>query len=359
VNLELLRAVSNTPGLSGFEDEVQKVALASLRESCEQAWRDRLGNVIGLRSAADPLLEDGRPRRVVLAAHADEIGMLVKHVDERGYIRFHPVGGLHAPSLIAQPVVIHGREPVRGAVVPNTFEPRRIPELADLLIDVARPREEIVRLIEVGDPITLAHEVTRLNDDVYMGRNFDDRIGTYCLLEAMRRVGDTRVDVYAVSTVQEEVGVRGMPVAAYALEPDIGIALDGSLTQHAYATPHQWTCELGGGAGVYVIDNLTIGDRRLVAFLLGLGAEHGIPVQKDIGGGTDASALQRVRHGALATTIGAPVRYMHSTVQLCHDADVEATVRLLTTFLEHAHELPLSPDWAEEAAAPAAGDGRA
>lgn len=348
MNFELLQAVSNTPGLSGFEDEVQKVALRSLRTSCDRAWRDRLGNVIGLKASTDPVLENGRPRRVVLAAHADEIGMLVKHIDENGYIRFHPIGGLHAPSIISQPVVIHGREQVRGAIVPNTFERREIPELGDLLIDVARPREEIMRLISVGDPITFAHEVAQVNEHVYTGRNFDDRIGTYCLLEAMRRVGPTRVDVYGVSTVQEEVGIRGMPVAAYDIEPDIGIALDGSLTQHAYATPHQWTCELGQGTGIYVVDRLTIGDRRLVAFLLQIGEQHGIPVQRNIGGGTDASALQRTRSGALATTIGAPVRYMHSTVQFCHDDDIEATVNLLTTFLEHAHELPLSPDWGAE-----------
>ena len=148
MNFELLQAVSNTPGLSGFEDEVQKVALDSrCAPPCDRAWRDRLGNVVGLKAAADPVLENGRPRRVVLAAHADEIGMLVKHIDENGYIRFHPIGGLHAPSIISQPVVIHGREQVRGAIVPNTFEQREIPELGDLLIDVARPREEIMRLI--------------------------------------------------------------------------------------------------------------------------------------------------------------------------------------------------------------------
>jgi endoglucanase len=346
MNLELLRAVSDAPGLSGFEDAVQKVAIDSLTASCDQVWSDRLNNVIGLKRAMDPVLEDGRARRVVLAAHSDEIGMMVKHVDENGYIRFHPVGGIHAPSLISQQVLIHGRETVRGVIAPNTFDQREIPELKDMLIDVARPREEVLRLVAVGDPITFAQEVSQLNDDVYTGRNFDDRIGTYCLLEAMRRVGPIRVDCYAVSTVQEEVGVRGARVVGYALEPDIAIALDGCLTQHAYSTPDQWTCELGGGTGVYVIDNRTIGDRRLVEFLFAIGAEHGIPVQKDIGGGTDASEMQRNRRGCLATTIGAPVRYMHSTVSLCHDGDIEATIDLLTTFLEHAHELPLRPEWA-------------
>ena len=189
MNLDLLRAVSNPPGLSGFEDEIQQVALASLTASCDEVWCDRLSNVIGLRRASDPVLEHGRPRRVVLAAHADEIGMVVKHVDEHGYIRFHPVGGIHAPSLISQHVLIHGRETIRGVIAPNTFEQREIPELKDILIDVARPREEVMRLVAVGDPITFAQEVSQLNDKVVTGRNFDDRIGTYCLLEAMRRLG--------------------------------------------------------------------------------------------------------------------------------------------------------------------------
>jgi len=197
----------------------------------------------------------------------------------------------------------------------------------------------VLELIEVGDPITFAQEYVQLNERVCMGRNFDDRIGTYCLLEMMRRLDDTAIDVYAVSTVQEEVGVRGMPVVAYAIEPDIGIAIDGSLSRGPYPELQGHTCEMGDGTGIYLMDNLTIGDRRLVSFLIDLCREHGIAFQRNIGGGTDASALQRVRAGSLSTTVGAPVRYMHSTVQLCHVDDIEATVALLAIFAQHAHEL--------------------
>jgi endoglucanase len=276
----------------------------------------------------------------VLAAHVDEIGMLVKHVDDAGFIHFAPVGGLHAVAIASQLVTIRGREPVRGVIVAPPPEDKPL-ELDQLLIDVGLPRERVCELVEVGDPVTLAQELVQLNGDVVMGRNFDDRIGTYCLVEAMSRVGPTRVDVYAVSTVQEEVGVRGAPVAAYALEPDVGIALDGSLCRGAgaWAPPHERTCELGKGTGIYLMDRLTIGDRRLCAFLIEVCERNGIPFQRNIGGGTDASALQRTRNGALATTIGAPVRYMHSTVQLCHVDDIEATVALLAAFLESAHEL--------------------
>ncbi len=345
LRIELLERLSNTPGVSGFEDAVQELVSAELRSSCDEVSTDRLGNVIGLRRATGTPT-GARAPRVVLAAHCDEIGMMVKHIGPDGTIHIHPIGGLHASSLLSQRVTIHGRKPVKGVVAPTTRngiaagrKRERVPALSEIVIDVGLPVEEVLELIEVGDPITLAQEFEELNDRVVMGRNFDDRIGTFCLLEAMARVGPTAVDVYAVSTVQEEVGVRGMPVAAYAIEPDIGIALDGSCCRGPYSEPHDQTCDLGAGTGVYLIDNRTIGDRRLLAFLFDLAAQHAIPVQRNIGGGTDASAIQQTGLGALATTIGAPVQYMHSTVQLCHKDDIEATIRLLTAFLEHAHEL--------------------
>ena len=339
MNPELLGRLSNAPGISGFEHDVQSIVADVLGASCDETSYDRLGNVIGLKRATAAPEGSERPLRVVLAAHADEIGMLVKHITPEGFIRFAPVGGLHIASTMSQPVVIHGRRAVLGVIVPDVPPRDTYRPLAEMMIDVGLPRAEVVELVDVGDPITFAQEFVQLNDKVVMGRNFDDRIGTYCLVEAMTRLGDTVVDTYAVSTVQEEVGVRGMPVAAYAIEPDIGIAIDGSLCRGPYAEQQDHTCELGAGAGIYLMDNLTIGDTRLVRFLVDLCTSHGIAFQKNIGGGTDASALQRTRAGALSTTVGAPTRYMHSTVQLCHVDDIEATVALLTTFVEHAHEL--------------------
>ena len=341
---ELLRRVSDVPGISGFEDDVQQLVGEALEESCDEVRRDRLGNVIGIKRTQGDLGRgdaDRKPIRVVLAAHADEIGMLVKHITPEGFVSFAPVGGLHIPSTMSQPVIIHGARPVRGVVVPDAPPKDEYRPLAEMLIDVGLSAAEARDLIEVGDPITFAQEFEQINEKVFMGRNFDDRLGTYCLLQTMKEVGDLGVDAYAVSTVQEEVGVRGMPVAAYNIEPDIGIAIDGSLCRGAYTEQRQHTCELGGGTGIYIIDNLTIGNRALNTFLIDLCTANGIPFQRNIGGGTDASALQRTKTGALATTVGAPTRYMHSTVQLCHADDVDATVAMLKAFLEHAHELPL------------------
>lgn len=340
MNADLLTRVSNAAGLSGFEDEVQQIASEVLTGCCDEVSTDRLGNVIGVRRAARTGVE--APLRVVIAAHADEIGMMVKAITPEGFVSFAPVGGLHAASTMGQRVILHGRERVGGVVVPDVPPKNDYRPLTEMLIDVGLPREETIALIDVGDAVTFAQNCEQLNEGVFVGRNFDDRVGTYCLLQAMLELGDLQVDAYAVSTVQEEVGVRGAPVAAYAIEPDLAIAIDGSLCRGAYAELRGHTCEMGAGTGIYLMDNLTIGDRRLNAFLFELCERHGIAFQKNIGGGTDASALQRTRRGALATTIGAPVRYMHSTVQLCHVDDVDATVALLRTFLEHAHELELA-----------------
>ena len=336
MNQKLLKLVCNTPGIPGFEDPIQEIVEEMLRPTCDEVRRDRMGNVIGQKKATKPSVGK-RPLRVVLAAHADEIGMMVKYLDGNGFIRFEPVGGLNAQAIVSQRVIVHGREPVNGVIVPTNGD--KLPAMKDMLIDVALPRDKVCELIEVGDVITFAQELVLLNDKVYMGRNFDDRIGTYCLLEAMNHLGDTAVDVYAVSTVQEEKGVRGMPVAAFAIEPDVGLAIDGSLTWGAHIGKHENICALGEGTGIYLMDGLTIADRRLLRFLFDLCEKHKVPYQRNIGGGTDASAIQRTGIGALATTIGAPTRYMHSTVQLAHGDDIAATVKLLVAFLENAHHL--------------------
>jgi putative aminopeptidase FrvX len=338
MNRDLLEAVCKTPGIPGYENEIQDVIQKFLDPVCDEVSRDRVGNVIGLKRATQPPPNGNRPLRVILAAHADEVGMMVKHIDGDGFIHFQPVGGLNPQVLVSQRVIIHGKEKVNGVIVPRRAG-HPLPTLDEMLIDVGLPREDVCEAVQVGDIVTFASEFAQLNDKVYVGRNFDDRIGTYCMLDAMAHLGPTSVDVYAVSSVQEEMGVRGMPMAAYAIEPDIGLALDGSVTWGAHIPKHEHICAMGEGTGIYIMDRLTIGDRRLVYFLFDLCEKNNIAYQRNIGGGTDASAIQRTKSGALSTTVGAPVRYMHSTVQLCHEDDIEATVALLKVFLEHAHEL--------------------
>ena len=340
--MELLRILSDTPGVSGFEEQVQQIVALELESVSDKVWTDRIGNVIGLKRATTA--EGATPLKVMIAAHADEIGFMVKHIDKEGFVRFAPIGGFDPRTLIAQRVIIHGKEEVKAVIAPKPNwilrgeERNKVLEIPDLIIDAGLSREEIDGVVSVGDAISLAQPFEELNDRVVIGRNFDDRVGVYTMLEAMKRVRDCQVDVYAVSTVQEEVGLRGVPTAAYAIDPDIGIAIDGSLASDIpYAKEEDRHCTMGGGTGIYVMDSRTISDRKLVGFLVQLAEEHGIRYQMNLGGGTDASIIQRHRTGARVCTIGAPTRYMHSTAQLCHKDDIENTIRLLVAFLENAH----------------------
>src|SRR5690606_14421786 len=207
--------------------------------------------------------------------------------------------------------------------------------------DLGRSGADVSAQVQVGDVITLAAEFDMLNDDVVVGRNFDDRMGVFCLLEAFRRIDAPPVDVYAVSSVQEEVGVRGIPTAAHAVQPDIALAIDGSLPSDTpYAQPEERQCRLGDGTGIYLMDNRTIGNPGLIRGLIGTCEKNGIAFQRNLGGATDASEIQRRNLGAWATTIGAPTRYMHSTVQLCHLADVAATIDQLATLPYDADRTP-------------------
>ena len=349
-----IRAICDAPGVSGFEDVVQDVVFGLVEPCVDELWRDRMGNLIAVKRARPDV---ATPRRLVYAAHVDEIGMMVSHVDDEGFVRFRAVGGLDPRALPSQRVTVHATRGDGGTLsgviatqsgwLGTPADRERVFPIHELYVDLGRPGDEVRGLVEVGDVITFAAGVEALNDRVWVGRNFDDRIGVVCLVEALCRLADVELDVdlYAVFTVQEEVGVRGMPTAAHAIAADIAVALDGSLPSDTpYARPHERQCALGQGTGIYLMDNRTIGTPRLVRGLIDTCERHGIAYQRNLGGGTDASEIQRHGLGAWATTIGAPVRYMHSTVQLCHADDVEATIALLVAFAGEAADL-LPADW--------------
>ena len=345
MNEPLLRALCDAPGVSGWEDEVRELARAELEPIADEVRVDRLGNLIAVRRAARRAGE-ARPLKVMVAAHMDEIGFMVKAIDERGFIRVQPVGGFDPRTLVSQRAVIHGQQRVGAAFapIPNWIESdderRQVTPLDRLVLDTGLPGDAVRARVEVGDYVTLEARFATLNDEVVVARNFDDRLGVYVLVEMFRNLGDLAVDLYAVGTTQEEVGVRGAAVAAYEIDPDVGVALDGSVSSDVpYARDDlQYTC-LGAGVGIYRFDRLTISDRPLYDLLVDTARRHEIPYQVTMWGGTDASAMQRTRSGALACTVGVPVRYMHSTVQLAHWDDIKGNVALMRGFLARAHEL--------------------
>ena len=354
MNIDLLAELSNVPGVAGFEHEAQKLIADELRPYADELWTDRMGNVIALRRARRPSRE--KPFRLLYAAHVDEIGFMVAHIDNRGFISFVPIGGFDERTLPSHRVTVHGTagaHPVRvEGVIPtkpgwmsDEEDRKKVIPIDELFIDTGLPAERVKSVVQVGDAINLSKEFEVLNDEIVTGRNFDDRVGTYSLVDSFRRIEENTVDVYAVSTVQEEVGVRGVPTAAHAIGADICVAIDGSLPADIpFAKPNRDQCPIGGGTGIYLMDNRTIGDRDLLRGLMETCERHAIAYQRNIGGGTDASAVQRAGLGAKATTIGAPTRYMHSTVQMCHVRDIQATADLLAHFPQYAHEI-MPDDW--------------
>jgi len=274
----------------------------------------------------------------MLAAHMDEIGFMVSFVDKDGFLRFSPVGGFDPKTLIAQRVIVHGREDIGGVIgskpihILEEEERKKPPKIKDLFIDVGLNKEEVSKLVKPGDFVTLDRNFKEINDKIITAKAFDDRVGVYIMLEALKQIKDYEVDIYAVATTQEEVGLRGAIVSSFSIEPDVGIALDVTIASDLPGTKEEEVItSLGGGVAISLMDSYTISNKKLVDFLRKIAEENNIKFQTDIllGGGTDAGAIQRSKTGVPVCTLSVPTRYVHSVVEMCHQEDIENSVRLV------------------------------
>lgn len=342
--MELLKKLCETPGISGYESLVTKVIRDELQGLCDNVETDCLGNVIALKKSSDG---QAAKKKIMLAAHMDQIGFLVKSIDKNGFIRFARVGGFDPKTLVAQRVIIHGKKELIGVIgskpihVLEEAEKRKAPNFKDFYIDVGLQKEEVEELIQPGDYITFDRDFVQMNDKMVTSLALDNRVGVYVIIEALKRVKNNQVDIYAVATSQEEVGLRGALTSSYAIEPDVGIALDVTI---AMDTPgikeEEKGCTLGKGTAISVMNSSVIAHRGLYKFLKELADENKIKYQIDImeRGGTDAGSIQKARCGVITGGISIPSRYIHSVVEMCHTDDIEATIQLLVCFLENVHK---------------------
>lgn len=341
--MDLLKRLSEAPGVPGREETIRAMVREALQGYVDEIEVDRLGNIIAHKRGFGP--------KVVVAAHMDEIGFLLSHVDEEtGYLRIEPVGGFDARTLIASRVVVHSeRGPLLGLIgikpvhILTEEERKKEIRIQDLFVDVGLPGKEVKERVRVGDPVTLYQRCEEVGELV-SGKALDDRVGVYVGVEALRRLGSHRADIYFVGTVQEEVGLRGARTSAFAIDPDIGVALDVTLAcDMPGVPPHEQVTKLGKGVAVKVKDSASISHPGLVRFLAKLAEEKNIPYQLEIlpRGGTDAGAIQLAREGAAVVTISVPTRYVHTVVEAAHKRDVEAAIQLLVAFLERCHEADL------------------
>jgi endoglucanase len=340
LSLNFLRSLINTPSPSGHEARGQRVWLDYVAPWAEETFTDAYGNAVAV-------LNKGGSPRVMLAGHADEIGMAVGFINNEGYLYVRKIGGVDAAIVKAQRVVIHARGgPVRGVVgnVPphltKTEKERKVPELHDVFLDIgAKNRREAEKLVRIGDPITLADEFELLRNDLAIARAFDNRIGTFAVAEAVRLLRESgkklAAEVCAVSNIMEEVGLFGARQIAYSLKPDVALVVDVThATDYPTVNPTQFG-EVKVGKG----PTLTHGGcnhREVVTRLEEVAKKHKIPLQHEAMSsttGTDTDAIFWTRGGIPSALISLPNRYMHSPVELVSLADLERIPQLMSAFV--------------------------
>ncbi len=340
LDLNLLRSLTQTPGIASREDKVRAVVAAHLGPLVDQLSVDALGNLIGRRNGR------GGPR-IAIAAHIDEIGFLVRHVDDNGFLRVQRVGGFDPRVLVAQRVTVHPRS---GDSLPGVFQPASKPihlmqpgdakdlKLEDLFVDLGMAGEAVKEQVRIGDMVTLERDLIRAGDTV-VSKALDDRLGVYVMIEAVRKATDSNAEIFAIATTQEEIGLRGAHASAYSIEPDLAIALDVTIAGDIPGgAPDAQVSKLGAGTAIKIIDSSQIANPMIVDHLRDLAEEHGIPYQMEIlpFGGTDAGAFQTSRGGMPTATISIPTRYVHTVNEMAHVDDIQASVDLLAAFLNAA-----------------------
>jgi len=339
IDIDLLTRVCKTPGAPGYEQRIREDIIEIVMPYVDTVEVDAMGNVHAIKKSATP-----GAKKVLVAAHMDEISFITTHIDDDGYVRFHPLGGFDPKTLTAQRVIIHGQEDVLGVMgtkpihIMKPEERKKMPEISDFYIDTGMKKEEVEKLIEIGSPITRERDLCVMGPCVN-SKSLDNRVSVYILIEALREMKELQldVDVYGVFTVQEEVGLRGAMTAASGIDPDFGINLDVTLAcDYPNALPHERITSLGEGTAIKVLDGATICDYRMVKMMKTLATESKIPFQMEIlpAGGTDTAGLQRYsKGGSIAGGISIPTRYLHQVIEMAHMQDVRATIDLLKASL--------------------------
>ncbi len=346
INVSLLKQICEIPGAPGFEKPVRDLVISLVRPHVDEVRIDNIGNVIAIKKGVrNP---DGK--RVMLAAHLDEIGFIVSHIDEQGFLRFNTLGGFDPKTLTAQRVIVHGKKDLIGVMgskpihVMTPEEKTKLPKTTDFFIDLGMPKEEVEKYITIGDPVTRDRELIEMGDCVNC-KSIDNRVAVFIVIEALKQLNNPAYDVYATFTVQEEVGIRGANVAAHQINPDFGIALDTTIAFDVPgAAAHEKVTELGKGTAIKIMDAMTICDYRMVAFMKQVAGKEAISWQPELltAGGTDTAGVQRMgKQGAIAGAISIPTRHLHQVIEMAHKKDIADSIALLVACLEQLD----SYDW--------------
>ncbi len=338
MDTNFLSELVKTPSPSGFEQPLQKLVRDRFRGFVDEVKTDVHGNVFGIRNP------EGKPR-VMLAAHSDEIGFMVKHITDEGYIYFAPVGGIDVSLIPGQDVEIHtsggivrgvvGRKPIH---LMEEEDKKKKQEIYNLWIDIGvGEKKKMEKIVSIGDPITFSGRFNVLQNKRLAARSFDDKAGVFVLTEVMKGLRGRKFGaaVFGVATVQEELGLRGARTSAYAIRPDVGIAIDVEFSSDYPEIDKKRVGEISLGKGPVLYRGANI-NPVLGEFLIQTAREKKIPYQlsgSPKATGTDANVMQLTRSGVATAVVGIPNRYMHTPVEVISQIDLENAVKLLKSFI--------------------------
>jgi putative aminopeptidase FrvX len=339
--VEILEKLSNTNGVTGREEEVRDLMKEYLEHYVDETRIDKLGNIFALKKG-----KKDAPT-VMIAAHMDEVGLMIKNITKKGFLQFAKVGGIDDRILFAQTVIVHtDKGPQTGVIgskpphIQTDEERKKVVDADKLFIDIgARDQKEAEKMgVKVGDVVSFDTKFVRVGKDVVVGKAFDDRVGCSMIIDVMRRLPKVDCNVYAVGTIQEEVGLRGATIAAFQVAPDVGIALEATVAGDIPGVREgEAPAKMREGPVLTVADAGLIAHPKILKLLIDSAKEQKIPYQLETGirGATDASKIALTREGVPSGVISVPARYIHSPAAILNLDDAEKAVQLAVAAIQN------------------------
>ncbi|WP_266076829.1 M42 family metallopeptidase [Haladaptatus caseinilyticus] len=333
-DFELLQELTETSGAPGYEDRIRDIVRRELDGEVNDIHTDAMGNVVGT-------IEGSSDYEVAIAAHMDEIGFMVTHVNEDGFLSLDSLGGWDPRVLRAQRVTVHTENEdltgIIGSMPPHILDDDDERKVEDVYIDLGLPAEEASERVSAGDIVTMEQTTTRVGEHV-TGKSLDDRICLFTMLEAAKRIEDPDVTIHFCATVQEEVGLRGAEALGVDIDPDLAIALDVTVANDIPGVEKKkdYVTSLGDGTAIKLKDGSVVTTPNVHRRLRSLAEDRDIEHQLEIlpSGGTDTAGFQNSYGAKPVGAISVPTRYLHTVTESAHGDDVSATIDLLTAFLE-------------------------
>ena len=337
-----LEKLSNAQGVTGRENQVRDLLGEMLTPYCDEIQVDRMENIIAVKK--------GKPKapKIMLAAHMDEVGLMVKTITKEGFIQFSKLGGIDDRILAAQKVTVFTKKATYPGIVGSKpphiqkeEERKKIMNFDELFIDVgAENKDDALKMgLAVGDPIAFDVKYTKIGRECVLGKAFDNRAGCAAMVETMKLLKESDCTVFAVGTVQEEVGLRGAGTAAFAVDPDLALALDVTIAGDVPGVrEYDTSVKLGKGTSLTVSDSGVITHPKIMRWILDTANEEKIPLQLESGllGSTDAARISLTRQGIPSGTLSIPTRYIHSPASILSLVDLENTAKLAAAAISRA-----------------------